>query len=142
MAITNKNLELKKQREQEATPVIRVKKTKEEHMAEDHKIVRGRFNYNEVPGGTLVFSFRKYKGDAIKHYTLVDGSVYNLPKMIAKHLATTGSYPVHEFQTDAMGKPVVRIGRKKRRYSFESTTFSDDDEVTNANSNLYTVSKL
>lgn len=141
MAVTNKNLMLKKARE-EKTLVVKNKLTLEERRKRDSELVRGRFNYNEVPGATLVFPYRKYKGDPVVSYSFVDGQTYIIPRGVAKHIATSGSYPIHEYQTDASGKPVVRIGRKKRRYSFESLAFYDDDEVTKANSNLYTAENI
>lgn len=123
------------------TLAVKVKKTKEELRAFDNVIVRGRFNFHEVSGGTLTFPYRKYKGDKVRHYALVDGNIYNIPRGVAKHIATTGSYPIHEYQVDENGKATVRIGRRKRRYSFESTDFLEDSEVLSANSSLYTVSK-
>lgn len=142
MAITNKNLGIK------------IKKNKEQLRARDNEIVRGMFKFDEVPGGTLVFSYRKWKKDLIRNYSFIDGETYEIPRGVAKHLASTGSYPVHEYQTDTNGKAVVRIGRRKRRYSFESLGFFDDieDEHTSVGhtsvgikpkeSNIFTVEKL
>lgn len=132
MAITNKNVSIK------------IKKNKEQLRQRDNEIVRGMFRYDEVPGGTLIFSYKKYKADPIRNYSLIDGQTYELPRGVAKHLATTGSYAIHEYQTDTSGKPVIRIGRKKRRYSFESLGFFDDieDEVKSEESNLFTVEKI
>jgi len=131
MAIVNKNVS------------INVKKNKEQIHARDNELVRGIFRYDEVPGGTLVFTYKKYKNE-FKNYSLVDGNTYQLPRGVAKHLATTGSYPIHEYQTDENGKPVVRIGRRKRRYSFESLGFFEDieDEIKSEDSKIFTVEKI
>jgi len=150
MAITNKNLEIRKKKqeqsvlkglEQEKTLVIKKKRSREEIFKYDHEIVKGLFHFNEVPGGVLQFSFRKYKEDSPMNYSLEDGNVYELPRMVAKHLATSGGYPVHEYQSDTNGRPIVKIGRRRRRYSFESLSFQDDNDVLVANTNLYTVEK-
>ena len=109
-------------------------------MERDAELVKGKFQYLEVPGATLVFSYRKYKGQHPVQYKLKDGEIYTLPRGVAKHLATTGQYPIHEYATDEFGKPLIRIGRMKRRYNFESLEFFDD--LGSTDSKLYTVEKL
>jgi len=32
----------------------------------DNELVKGKFVYDEVPGGTMTFSYRKYKADGVK----------------------------------------------------------------------------
>lgn len=160
MAVTNKNLIIKAKREAAKETVsqtqvsetpelptvetlaIKKKNSLEEKRVKDKELVRGRLNYNEVPGGTLDFSFRKYKGDPIIKYSLIDGEIYNLPRGVANHLAISGSYPIHEYQQDSYGKSIVKVARRKRRYSFESLAFFDDKDVLSANSNLYTASNI
>jgi len=123
------------------TPVIKKTLSYEQLRARDNEMVRGRFKYEEVPGGTLVFSYKKFKNDPVRNFTLEDGKIYTIPRGVAKHLATSGSYPIHEYQTDENGRPIVRIGRHKRRYTFESLGFFDDIEETQQSS-LYTVEKI
>jgi len=106
-------------------PAIKNKPTLEEMRKSDAELVRGKFSFLEAPGATLKFSYRKYKGDQIKTYSLKDGEIYTIPKGVAKHLAKSGSYPIHEYATDENGKPLIRIGRVKRRYNFESLEFFD-----------------
>lgn len=118
----------------------KAKMTREQAQKYDAEPVRGKFSFTEVPGGTLNFSYRKYKQDSRKAYSLEDGKVYTLPRGVAKHLATTGKYPIHEYATDEAGKPIVRIGRMKQRYNFESLEFFDDIDVQP--SSLYTVEKI
>lgn len=108
-------------------PIIKKKMGYQQQKEHDLEPVKGRFVFHEAPGGTLTFSFHKYKG-LTKFYTLKDGQIYTLPRMVAKHLAKSGTYPIHEYQTDENGVPVVRVGRKKQRYSFESLAFFDDYE--------------
>jgi len=114
------------------------KMTIEQMKKHDEELVRGKFSYIEVPGGVLEFAYRKYKGPATD-YALEDGKVCTIPRGVAKHLATTGKYPVHENATDENGKPFVRISRMKQRYNFESLEFFDDIDVR---PDLYTVEKI
>jgi len=127
----------------ERGPVIKKKLNNEQLMERGMELVRGIFKYDEMPGGTLVFSFHKYKKVPTKTYRLKDGEVVRIPRCVAKHLATKGQYVVHEYQRDEQGNSVIRIGRKKRRYHFESMEFFEDEEILNSNdSNLYTVEKV
>ena len=119
-----------------AKAVMSRSKSKKEY---DMTPVKGVFRFAEVPGGTLNFYYGKYKRTG-KNYSLVDGEVHTIPRCVAKHLIQTGSYPIHEFQTDINGAPQVRIGRKKRRYSFDSLEFFDD--LDSRESGLVTVEKL
>ena len=105
----------------EADPVIDKMKKKREY---DMQLVSGVFTFDEIPGSTLTFYLRKYKGTG-KHYSLVDGERYELPRFVAEHLAKSGGYPVHEYQTDAKGKAIAKIGRKRRRYSFHGVGFDN-----------------
>ena len=115
------------------------KSTIAQQRERDAELVKGRFSFLECPGGTLKFSYKKYKGDKLVSYSLKDGEFYKIPKGVAKHLATSGSYPVHEYATDENGKPIIRIGRKKKRYNFESLEFFDERDLK---SNLYTVERI
>ena len=132
MAITNKSI------------AINSKKNYEQMRARDNELVRGRFKYDEVPGGSITFSFGKYKGDPIIDYTVIDGQVRTVPRSVAKHLATSGSYPVHEYQTDSNGKRIARVSRRVNRYSFTSVDSfdNDDDIIKSRNSEILTVEKL
>ena len=44
---------------------------------QESKPVTGVFHFNELPGGTLDFFFKKWKGDPIERYKLKDGEGYN-----------------------------------------------------------------
>lgn len=99
----------------------------------DHKIVKGIFRFFEPRGGSISFCFKKYAGDEILSYTMVDGDVYDIPLMVAKHLNNNCWYPKHTHVLDANGKPSVEIGKKVQRCSFESLEFQteDEDEIEN-----------
>lgn len=96
----------------------------------DREMVRGKFIFHEVPGGTMSFPFKKYKEDPVENFTLMDGSVYTIPLGVAKHLNKNCSYPIHSFMTDDSGRPVMKIGQMVRRCSFQSLEFIDTDDLT------------
>jgi len=107
----------------------------------DRELVKGIFKYHEAPGGSVSFSFRKYKGDPIERYDLVDGNVYTLPLGVAKHLNSNCWYPQYEHingedMTAAHtacgnGKSIsdMNISKKVRRMSFQSLEFTDIEEL-------------
>jgi len=96
----------------------------------DREKVRGIFKYYEVPGGTVSFSFKEYKGDDVERYDFVDGSIYNVPLGIAKHLNKRGWYPVHQYIKTEEGGTAMRIGEKVRRFGFQSLEFIDVEGLT------------
>lgn len=89
----------------------------------DHKVVKGRFRCYEPVGGTMTFVFKKYKGDEVLKYTMVDGEIYDVPRMVAKHLNQNCWYPKHKHVLDANGNPIQDIGKKVKRCGFESLEF-------------------
>jgi len=125
----------------EKTPEIHVKSTTEQRRVRDNELVRGRFTFTEVPGGTLRFAFKKYQGDHIKDYTINDGAIVTIPRGVAKHLATNGKYPVHENAMDENGRPFMRIKSYNTRYNFESLEFFDEEDL-GSGSKLFTVERV
>ena len=102
--------------------------TKEEMQKmrdKDHEVVEGIFRCYEPRGGGITFSFKKYKGDEVLKYNMVDGDTYEIPLMVAKHLNQNCYYPKHSHVLDANGKPSVEVGKKINRCSFESLEFQD-----------------
>lgn len=93
----------------------------------DHKMVKGIFRCFEPRGGSLTFSFKKYPGDEILKYTLVDGEAYTIPLMVAKHLNQNCAYPRHTHVLDANGHPSVEVGKMVKRCSFESLEFGEEE---------------
>lgn len=100
----------------------------------DREPVKGIFRFYEVPGGSLNFVFRKYKEDNVERYDLIDGDVYTIPLGVAKHLNTSGWYPVHAHQQDEQGRYVATIGKKVRRYGFQSLEFVDIEDLSEVGS--------
>lgn len=93
----------------------------------DHRIVKGIFRCYEPRGGSMTFSFKKHKGDEVLKYTMVDGDIYEIPLMVAKHLNQNCYYPRHSHVLDANGHPSIEVGKKVQRCSFESLEFQDFD---------------
>ena len=96
----------------------------------DRQMVKGIFKYYEVPGGSVSFSFKKYKGDAMMRYDMVDGSVHTIPLAVAKHLNSNTWYPIHGYTTDEAGKPLQSVSQKVNRMAFQSLEFMDIDDYS------------
>jgi hypothetical protein len=96
----------------------------------DREPVRGKFLFHEVPGGTMRFVYKAYKGDQVEHYTMIDGEVYTIPLGVARHLNKNCWYPIHAYALDDKGSPTQKVGRKVRRCSFQSLEFVDIDDVS------------
>jgi len=127
----------------EAKTVPKTKKDLKYMRDKDREMVRGIFRFFEVPGGTMAFSFRKYKEDEIETYTLNDGSIYTIPRGVAYHLSNNCWYPEHAYKMDEQGRPSVQVTKKKRRCSFEPLDFMDPNDLAELTpSNIETVSFL
>lgn len=105
----------------------------------DREMVKGIFHFYEVPGGSMSFNFKKYKGDPVERYDLVDGQVYTLPLGVAKHLNKNGSYPVHSHMKDETGNVHMKVGQKVNRFGFQSLEFMDIDDLPNKADKIVTV---
>lgn len=109
----------------------------------DREMVKGIFRFHEVPGGGMSFVYKAYKEDQVERYDLVDGQIYTIPLGVARHLNKNCWYPVHAYQTDDNGSPVMKVGKKVRRCSFQSLEFVDIDDLSPVGSaDLITVEKL
>ena len=100
----------------------------EEYYQKMSKLVRGVFKFDEAPGQTLSFNFRKFFKDPIRKYSLEDGKVYTIPLAVAQHINKNMAYPIHKHIQDDTGVTSVRIGRMVHRASFQSLEFSDIEE--------------
>ena len=109
----------------------------------DKEKVRGIFRFYEVPGGSMSFVYKAYRGDEVERYDMVDGEVYEIPLGVAKHLNKNMWYPIHAYTTDENGKASTRIGQKVRRCGFQSLEFVDIEDLTPVgNASLVTVEKI
>lgn len=123
MKTLNTELENKESKAKKAS----VKSKRELQYKKDHEMVKGKFLFHEIRGGTLSFPFIKYKGDKSTNYELKDGGVYEIPYMVAKHLNSGCQYPVHRYQLNEDGKHTERVGEWVRRVSFQPIGYFDDD---------------
>jgi len=110
-------------------PVPATKGSLQYQRDKDREKVRGIFRFHEVPGGTLSFCFKKYKGDPVERFDMVDGMTYSIPLGVAKHLNTNVCYPVHAYTLGEGGTHAVNVGKKVRRCSFQSLEFVDMDDL-------------
>lgn len=118
----------------------------------DREMVRGIFKFHEVPGGMLSFNFKKYDGDEVARYDLIDGEIYTIPLGVAKHLNTHIAYPEYEYNKsegsaitgmgDGQREQWVRVGKKVRRCSFNSLEFTDIPELHSSPNPIVTVEKV
>jgi len=91
----------------------------------DAELVKGIFINHETPNGMLEFTLRLYPGDPIVKYTLFDGQMYELPLGVAKHLNQNCSYKVHKYQLGPDGHYSQKVGKRVRRFSFQSLDYTD-----------------
>ena len=98
----------------------------------DRQMVRGIFRFYEVPGGFMSFVYSAYKEDDIERYDMYDGQIYTVPLGVARHLNKNGWYPEHAFITDETGKPIAKVGKKIRRFGFQSLEFTDESDFFQA----------
>jgi hypothetical protein len=118
----NSTQEKKKQSRQQIQNQIKYMRDK------DREMVKGIFRYYEVPNGQLSFPFRKYPGDEVENFTLVDGQVYTIPLGVAKHLNNDCWYPIHAFKQEEGKATGVVVGKKVHRCGFQSLEFVDLDD--------------
>lgn len=90
---------------------------------EEKKMVRGKFIDHECPGGSVDFSYRKYKETPLTNYSMKDGEIYEVPLYIARHLNNNCSFPTYVFKNDEAGRPVTTISERVHRYAFQSLDF-------------------
>ncbi len=88
---------------------------------EESKIVKGVFEYRELKGGRVQFPFKKYAGDNVEWYDLVDGQEYELPLAVVRHLNNLG-VDKHSYLLDSRGLP-LKSGQKEHRFSFKSSEY-------------------
>lgn len=95
----------------------------EKARKEDEKLVKGIFKNLEAPGCETTFSYRAYKGEPIRVYTLEDGKEYTIPFGVAKHVNRQCRYKKNKYLVDADGKSMIGADKPFERYQFVSTDF-------------------
>jgi hypothetical protein len=92
-----------------------------EFKPEKDPLVRGVFENVEIPGLSLQFSFRAYKGK-IERYKFEEGESYTVPLSVAKHIDEMRTI-VDSNLMDASGRPYKVQGKGQRRFSFRITEY-------------------
>jgi hypothetical protein len=95
----------------------------------ERELVTGVVKNHECPGGTVEFMFRKWPGDPIEKYSFIDGQVVKIPLGVARHLNSNCWYPVHQYAQDKNGNASYKVGKKIRRYGFQSLEFLDENDL-------------
>ncbi len=90
---------------------------------EEKRIVRGKFIYHECPKGIMEFSYRKFKEDPLKNYSMKDGEIYEVPLYVARHLNKECNFPSYTFKNDESGRPQTTISERIHRTAFQSLDF-------------------
>lgn len=124
------------------TKIDKKKIDTEAYRKKDAMLVKGRFNYHEVSGGTLRFVYRAYKGDPVMKYELQDGQIYKLPRGVARHLNENVGRKEHKYLLDKHGNPSTLASVNVRRCSFENLEFVDYDDIGNTHIEEVTVTEL
>jgi len=98
---------------------------REKARDEDSRMVKGIFKNLEAPGGSLTFSYRKYKEDPHRTYTFQDGKDYTIPLGVAKHINQMTAVPERDYAKGPDGTPQLYtiVSSKRQRYQFLSTEY-------------------
>lgn len=108
----------------------------------DAEKVKGIFKFYEVPGGSMDFVYRKYKGQKAEKYSMIDGHVYTIPLGVAKHLNNDCWYPIHSYAQDKDGLPSQKISQKVKRCGFQSLEFMDIEDFDRGGERIITVENM
>lgn len=100
-----------------------------DQQKEESRIVKGRFQCFQPVGGTVQFSFKKYKDDPVTTYTMKDGEIYEVPLSVARHLNQNCRYPVNALSMNADGSQKTDVGRYVPRMSFTPLEFDTTAEL-------------
>lgn len=114
------------------------KRTLRYQRDKDRETVKGIFRFFELPGGAMSFVIKIYKEDPVERYDFMDGQVYSIPLGVAKHLNKNGWYPEYTYVAGEAGTQSafngmtgggMRIGKKVRRFGFQSLEFVDIEDL-------------
>lgn len=100
-----------------------------EQQREESRIVKGRFQCFQPVGGSVSFSFKKYKDDPVTTYNMKDGEIYEIPLSVARHLNQNCKYPINTLAMNDNGTQRVDAGRWVSRVSFTPLEFDAQSEI-------------
>jgi hypothetical protein len=124
--------EIRELRRQNPRKKIKLTKSQIDAMREyDRELVKGIFNFHEVPGGSMSFVYKAYDGEPVERVDVFDGEVKTVSRGVARHLKQNLWYPEYDFVKDEDTKNVIRATKKTRRASFQLLD-SIDDEIQNS----------
>jgi len=113
----------------------------EPQRKKEAELVKGKFKFYEVPGGSIQFSYGPiYKGDKTLNLTLVDGQIYTVPRGVARHLNNNCWYPEYDYIKGEDVRTNYAVKNKVHRTGFQSLEFMDED--MHADTGLVEVKKI
>lgn len=121
---------------------VELKKEHNIQKDKDAELVKGVFKFYQVPGGSMSFIYRKYKGQKPERYSMIDGQVYTIPLGVAKHLNSNCWYPIHAHSMDEGGNPLQRISQKVKRCGFQSLEFMDIEDFDRGGKQIIQVENM
>lgn len=127
----------------ESTETEKPKRPDHKYMRDKNRqVVKGIFRFYEIPGGLMEFVFREFKEDQVEKYSMLDGHIYSIPLGVAQHLNKNGWYPIHQHAVDENGIPRQKIGKKVRRFGFQSLEFVDMGDIETGDTGLITIENI
>lgn len=91
----------------------KMKKLREEYS----KMVKGRFEFSDAPGGVLSFSYRFFPEDLLVTYSFTHGEECEIPMGLVKHLNNTVK-KVRTFNDMGVEKTPQELPKTGRKPSF------------------------
>ena len=105
-------------------PAIHIK---EDQQTSDQRLVKGTFRCFDPMGGGARVPYRRYKGEQIENYDLIDGQIYEIPLGLARHLRDNCYEVEHGYVLNNKGEVVPDKNFKKtKRMTFEPLVFDLD----------------
>jgi len=97
----------------------------EKAQEEDAKISKIRFINHMSKGGKLEFTFRKYKEDPYRTYSLQDGMIYDLPMAVINHINEDCALPKREYDKGPNGVTLLSTSviSKEKKYECVPANF-------------------
>jgi len=94
----------------------------EQQRKEDARTVKGVFEFRDLPGGVLEFYDKKWKGEKIQFYKLIDGEEYDLPISVVRKLNSECYMKENSHLLGPDGNH-IKTHKKKHRFAFKISEY-------------------
>ena len=98
---------------------------KEQMRKRDRELIAGTFRFNDVEGGHIKFTFKKWAGDPLETFLLVDGYKYALPRGVVEHLRKNCKY-----KSVPGNRQVGSSASAKNLVTYSRTAFDRDYDIS------------